>query len=320
MNKRIALFFGMATLVLTILFLVGPTAKIDLHLKPLALPHDLDHYLKQSEARFSDIVPGAEKTIIWANTTKTKTPLSIVYIHGYSATRQETAPLSEHIAARLGANLYYTRLAGHGRSEAAMAEPTVNDWLNDAVEALEIGKRLGEKVIIIGSSTGGTLANWLAEQPNTEAVVAYVLLSPNYAPKDGLSEILAWPWGEQIAAMILGPEFSWTPANEQQAKYWTHRYPSKALVPMMGLVKLVRKSRLENILTPVLVIYSPNDNVINVQKIEYAYARLGSHLKSIKTITQRVNQENHVLAGDILASENTDLVAKLKVDFVGTLK
>ena len=146
--------------------------------------------------------------------------------------------------------------------------------------------------------------------------MAYVLLSPNYAPKEGMSEILAWPWGEQIAAMILGPEFSWTPANEQQAKYWTHRYPSRALVPMMGLVKFVRESRLENILTPVLVIYSPNDNVINVQKIERAYARLGSHLKSIKTITQRVNQENHVLAGDILAPDNTSLVEKLILDFV----
>jgi alpha-beta hydrolase superfamily lysophospholipase len=320
MKKKIAVFSGIVLSVLIILFVYGPTAKIDAQLKPLTLPKDLDHYLKQSEARYSDIVPGAEKTIIWANAAKTKTPLSIVYLHGYSATRQETAPLSDQIAARLGSNLIYTRLTGHGRTETAMAEPTVNDWLNDTAEALEIGKRLGDKVIVIGTSNGGTLATWLAEQPNTEAIVAVVLISPNYGPKERMSEILAWPWGEQLAALLIGPEFSWTPANEQQAKYWTHRYPTKALVPMMMLVRFVRESKLENIHTPVLVIYSPNDKVINVQKVERAYKRLGARVKAIKPITNNVNRMNHVLAGDILAPENTASVAKLILDFVSPLK
>jgi pimeloyl-ACP methyl ester carboxylesterase len=320
MMKKAAVLFGIALSVLVILFLAGPTARIDAQLKPLTLPKDLDQYLKQTEARFSDIVPGTEKTIIWANRKKTRTPLSIVYLHGYSATRQETAPLSDQIAARLGANLIYTRLTGHGRSGSAMAEPTVNDWLNDAAEALEIGKRLGHKVIVIGTSTGGTLATWLAEQPNTEAVVAYVLISPNYAPKEGLSEILTWPWGKQLVELIVGPEFSWTPANKLQDRYWTHRYPSKALVPLMGLVKYVRESRLENIHTPVLVIYSPNDTVIDVEKVEQADARLGARVKAIKAITHTVNQTNHVLAGDIMAPGNTATVAKLILDFVAPLQ
>jgi esterase/lipase len=320
MKKNIAVLSGIVLSVLIILFLVGPTAKIDAQLKPLSLPKDLDQYLKQTEARYSDIVPGTEKTIIWANAKKTKTPLSIVYLHGYSATRQETAPLCDHIAERLGANLIYTRLTGHGRSAAAMAEPTVNDWLNDTEEAFEIGKRLGDKVIVVGTSTGGTLATWLAGQQHTEAVAAYVLISPNFAPKEEISEILAWPWGEQLASLLVGPEFSWTPANEQQAKYWTHRYPTKELIPMMTLVKFVSESKLENIHTPVLVIYSPTDTVINVKKVENAYARLGSRVKAIKPITHDVNHTNHVLAGDIMAPNNTDLVAKMILDFVSSLK
>jgi esterase/lipase len=320
MKKKIAVFSEIVLFTLIILFLLGPTAKIDTQLKPLTLPKDLPQYLKHTEASFSDIVPGTEKTIIWANTTKTKTPLSIVYLHGYSATRQETAPLIDQVAARLGANLFYTRLTGHGRTDSAMAEPTVNDWLNDTAEAFEIGKRLGDKVIVIGTSTGGTLATWLAEQPNTEEILAVVLISPNYGPKERMSEILAWPWGEQMAALLVGSEFSWTPANEQQAKYWTHRYPSKALVPMMSLVKFVRESKLENIHTPVLVIYSPNDKVINVQKVESAYKRLGARVKAIKPIMQNVNHLNHVLAGDILAPENTASVTKLILDFVSPLK
>jgi esterase/lipase len=320
MKKKLAALIGIALVVLVILFLIGPTAEFDTQLKPITLPEDLDQYLKQTEARYSDIVPGAEKTIIWANAAKTRTPLSIVYLHGYSATRQETAPLSDQIAARLGANLFYTRLTGHGRNGAAMAEATVTDWFNDTEEAFEIGKRLGDKVIVIGTSTGGTLATWLAEQPNTEAVAAYVFISPNYGPIERMSEVLAWPWGEQLAPLFVGSEFSWTPANEQQARYWTHSYPSKALVPMMSLVKFVRESRLENIHTPVLVVYSPDDKVINVQKVERAYAQMGADVKAIIAVTHYVNHLNHVLAGDILAPENTASVAKQIVDFLSPLK
>jgi esterase/lipase len=320
MKKKLAALIGIALIVLVILFLIGPTADIGTQLKPITLPEDLDQYLKQTEARYSDIVPGAEKTIIWANAAKTRTPLSIVYLHGYSATRQETAPLSDQIAARLGANLFYTRLTGHGRNGAAMAEATLTDWFNDTEEAFEIGKRLGDKVIVIGTSTGGTLATWLAEQPSTEAVAAYVFISPNYGPIESLSEVLTWPWGEQLAPLFVGPEFSWTPANEQQARHWTHSYPSKALVPMMSLVKFVCESRLENIHTPVLVIYSPDDKVINVRKVERAYAQMGAGVKAIIPVTHNVNRMNHVLAGDILASENTASVAKLIVDFLSPLK
>ncbi len=84
---------------------------------------------------------------------------------------------------------------------------------------------------------------------------------------------------------------------------------------MMSLVKFVRESRLENIHTPVLVIYSPNDKVINVQKVEQAYAQLGARVKAIEPVTRNVNQLNHVLAGDILAPENTASVASMIVDF-----
>lgn len=117
--KKIALGFMIAVLGFLILFLSDPRTTIDIQLKTFNLPKDIDHYLAQSEAQFHDIVPGAEKIIIWANATKTKTPLSIVYLHGFSATRQETSPLSDKLAAQLGANVYYTRLSGHGRKGAS---------------------------------------------------------------------------------------------------------------------------------------------------------------------------------------------------------
>jgi esterase/lipase len=321
--KKVALGIVIVLVVLVVVFLAGPRTKIDLQIKPVNLPPnpaDLDQYLAQSEAKYTDIIPGAEKTIVWANAEKTKTPLSIVYIHGYSATRQETVPLSDEIAAKLGANLFYTRLSGHGRTGAAMDEPTVNDWLNDTMEAFEIGKRLGEKVIVIGVSTGGPLAVWLAEQPNTDEALAYVLLSPNFAPRDSNAEILTLPWAKQFAPLILGAEYSWTPQNEGHAQYWTHSYPSTALVTMMGLVKFARESDLESVKKPVLVIYSPHDQVVNSDAVEQGYARIGSDIKEIQPIEDSGNPENHVLAGNILAPKNTQVVEKMILEFLSKLK
>ena len=83
----------------------------------------------------------------------------------------------------MNANIFYTRLTGHGRSNAAMAEATVNDWANDAVEALEIGKQLGERVMIVGTSTGATLAAWLATYDQSNDILAHVWISPNFGPK-----------------------------------------------------------------------------------------------------------------------------------------
>jgi len=140
-------------------------------------------------------VPGTEKKIIWAQTPGEQMPLAIVYVHGFSASHLETAPLAARVAAQLHANLYSTRLRGHGRGSSAMLEGSVNGWVNDMHEAVEIGKRLGRRVVIMGTSTGGTLATWQAVQGDQEEIAALVLLSPNFGPADRRTEILTWPWG-----------------------------------------------------------------------------------------------------------------------------
>lgn len=282
---------------------------------PIRVPSDVASYLTRAECAVGDIVPGAEKTILWAKEPGQQTPLSIVYLHGFSATRQETAPLSEQLATRLDANLYYTRLTGHGRSADAMLEGSVGAWLHDAREAFAIGRRIGAQVIVIGISMGGALALWLASQRDVH-LFALVLMSPELAPADPRAAILTWPWGEQLAELMVGERYAWTPQNEAHARYWTESYPTRALVPMMRMVELARGLDLERVKTPTLVIYSPNDRIVSVPAIKEAFARLGASNKSLIAYTDAEDQNQHVLAGDILSPRSTEPVLEIISHFL----
>ena len=86
-----------------------------------AIGTDPEAYLAMREGIFDDITPGVEKSIRWAGEAGAVTDIVLVYLHGFSATAQEIRPVPERLADEIGANLIFTRLAGHGRSGEAMA-------------------------------------------------------------------------------------------------------------------------------------------------------------------------------------------------------
>lgn len=315
MNKRT--YFLIIPLLLVILFGVGPRVDLNTTLQPIKLSSDLERYLATEEARFADLKPDTDKTIIWANpATKQTTAVAIVSIHGFSATRHETAPLGNRVAAQLGGNLFYTRLTGHGRSDDALAEASVQSWLNDTMEAVAIGEAIGDEVVLIASSTGGSLLTWLAANDQLgDKVSALVFLSPNFGPANNMAEMLLWPWGEQIARLVEGPYREWTPLNEQHAFYWTHRYPVGALLPMMGAVKLARDADLSQVHQPLLILHSAEDIVVNPEKTAYYFEQFGSSPKE-RIVVKTDHPWGHVLAGDILSPSTTEPLAQTIVDWL----
>lgn len=307
---------GLLPALVTVLFLIGPRVDLDTTVHPLALPQDLDAYLTQTEAVHNSLVPGTEKKIVWAHTPGEQTPLSLVYVHGFSASRQDTAPLASMIASRLGANLFSTRLTGHGCGSIVMLDGSVKAWANDMHEALEIGKRLGRQVVLMGISTGGTLAVWQAAQKDQEKIAALVLLSPNFGPADRRTMILTWPWGGQLAELLVGKTRSWQPVNEGHGRYWTSSYPVRALLPMMGMVKLVKSLDLRGIKIPSLVVYSPEDKTVDVSAVIAAFQGIGAEHKKLLALSQVSDPDRHVLAGDILSPSSTVPLADSVVEFL----
>jgi esterase/lipase len=284
-------------------------------------PQDISQladWIQQSEAAFPDIKPGNAKGIVWAAEPGQRTHWAVVYIHGFSASRLETAPLAEVVASQLGANVFYTRLSGHGRANGdAMGEATPQDWMADTLEAVQIGQTLGERVLVISCSTGGTLATWLGTSADAARVSAHVFVSPNFGPKDKRSEIVNAPWGKHIALLVQGKTRSWTPESAQEANAWTPSYPTKAIFPMMALVKNVRDSDLSLFQTPVLVLYSERDETVDTTELKAAFTRLGSARKSIEPVAYSKSTGQHVLAGAI---QDPQAVAPMAETIVQWLK
>ena len=300
------------TVIVALLFLgslFGPRESVDwsIFVSPNDLSEDLDAYLAKVEERELEITPGAEKRIVWAGAPGEKTALSVVYIHGFSATHREMAPAPELLARQLGANLYLARLTGHGQPGAALAAATANDWLNDTVEAIEIGARLGERVLLVSASTGGTLSIAVSAYPEyAKSLAGLVLVSPNLEIARAGSWLLTKPFARLFVPLVTGPDVAWQPANAEQERWWTTQYPVEASFQLAALVAETRAIEGADLRVPALFVFSEEDAVVKASATREMIAKWNGP-KDVWVVApgDGIDPSNHVLAGDILSPAMT---------------
>jgi esterase/lipase len=301
---------------------LGPRERFEERWVEPDLPEDLGTYLDDSERGIPRLRAEAASEIVWAPDQKhERTAISLVYLHGFSADRHEIEPVVSELGAELGANVFFARLTGHGQDGDAMGDVTVEGWLADASEAVAIGGRIGERVVLIGTSTGGTLAAWAANRPEARSrVAALVLLSPNFHPKDRSSRLLLLPWGGLVARLAVGRERCFTAMNEQQAFHWTTCYPTSALLPMMALVEHVRTADLGGIGAATLVAYSGDDTVVDAEETERVLHRLRGTEPVVVDFTASQDPAQHVLAGDVVSPSSTEALKQEILAFLEPLR
>ncbi|WP_185983183.1 alpha/beta hydrolase [Aureimonas mangrovi] len=289
----------------------GPREPVDATIRfdPAVIGPDPSAYIAAEEAQVPGLEPGAAKEIVWAYpASRARTPLAIVYIHGFSGDRREMAPVPQEVARRLGANLFLTRLSGHGRGLAALAEPSANDWLNDLAEALAIGGRIGERIIVLATSNGGALATWGASVAHLfDEADGLVLFSPNYRLRDWRAPLLTMPYARQVTELLTGGSFVMPLADPLPGGPDTVTLPSAALLPMAALSAKVRGLDFEAINLPALFAYSPNDRIVDPLETERVIARWGGPAE-ILLVPQTSDPTGHMLAGDMFSPGTTQMV------------
>ena len=288
-------------------------------------PAGVGDWVASREAEFDDIVEGTEKSFSWATPgAPRREEYAVVYLHGFSATRQETAPFADRLASLLEGNAFHSRLAGHGRTTVeAFGEASAADWYADALEALAIGRIIGRRVVVVGTSTGASLAAVLAEN-HPEAIHAIVSISPNFGPKNRAAWLTAGPWGLQIGRLVMGEFRSFQPKNELHERYWTTRYPSEAIPAMMSLVSYALSIDHSRIDVPLMTVTAPEDTVVDHGAILRVHGAWGSAVtpppkKQLLLVEDSEDPGHHVIAGDILSPSTTDRLVTAAVEFVAGL-
>lgn len=298
-------------IILFIVYLLGPSPDKPEYAQAMptvpATAGELEKYIDNKETQHK-LKPNNEARIIWANDSlKQKTPYAIVYLHGFSASQEEGNPIHTNIAREFGCNLYLSRLAEHGIDTLEpMINLTADKYWESAKEALAIGKQLGKKVILMGTSTGGTNALQLAAAYPAD-ISALVLLSPNIAIFNDKAYLLNNHWGLQLAKMITGDDHITAGDDRDIFKaYWYYHYPLQATVQLQEMLETsMTKENFEKITQPVLMLYyykDPvhQDSVVKVAAMQQMFDKLGSTMKVKKALP---NTGDHVMGSYIKSKD-----------------
>lgn len=238
--KFVLRIFILLVVVMLILFFIGdrPNYKT---VSP-ALPQfdltitELESYIHSKDKKVTDLKPGNESQIVWYDRPGLETEYVMLYLHGFSASHEEGNPLHRRLAKKYGCNLYLPRLHDHGRSsDESFVDLTPSNYMDSALDALNVARVLGNKVILMGCSTGATLGAYLAAH-HQDDIASLLFYSPNIDLADPNARFLTWPWGLKLAQQIKGSEYNIVSYDEQGKKYWNPKYRLEGVVALKSLI------------------------------------------------------------------------------------
>ena len=304
--KTIKISFGIVLLLLASYFMGPVMPKPVLSSNLPVITGDVGDFVSYLES-VEKVRPGNEAKIIWANDSLHEpTEYVLLYLHGFSASRREGAPLNEDFPVRYGCNAYLARLASHGLvTDDALLDMTPDRLYDSAKQALVISCKLGRKVIIMSTSTGGTLALKLAAD-FPDMVYGLILYSPNVQIKSKASVLLSKPWGLQIARLNFGGKFRdlSSGSTDEICKYWYCRYRAEGPVYLQQLLDATMKKEVFlKVKCPLFLGYyykdeQNQDQTVEVKAALKMFEQVGTPA-SAKTAQPFPEAGSHVIACDL---------------------
>lgn len=312
MFKRKSTWVILILLILLITFFVGPVPPDPVYdTEWPQVPADLTE-LEQYITTREDSLPTRtdnQARILWHDSIPRVTEYSFVYLHGFAGSYRDGYPVNANVADTFGANIYMARWADHGLMPPASLENFTPDaaW-ESAKEALAIGRRIGKKVIVMSTSTGGTLAFQLAAK-YPDSVFALINMSPNLKDDVPGTFLLNSPWGMELAMLVsLGDSRELEHEEPQASQYWDTIYPARALVNLQALVStVVKKETFEQVSCPVQTLYYhknmfEEDERVEVDKIPKVHKQLATP-SNLKEEVALDTPGTHFIGSDIKSKD-----------------
>lgn len=305
------------------LFIIGPEVEMpDLETPLPEIQYDLNElkdWIDSKEATFDNIKPDNASQLIFHDSVPQKTAYSVLYLHGFSASRAEGNPVHLNIAKALKANLYLPRLSDHGLiEEEPMLHFTAQRYLDSAKEALAVAKKIGEKVIVVSSSSGGTLSLILGNDPQ---IAALLLFGPNVEIYNPDAKLLTLPWGLYIARAVLASKYHvMDKITEQKLNYWTTRYRLECTLHLQKLMETgMRPEIFRRITSAVFMGYyykneEEKDEVVSIPAMLKMFDELGTP-NNKKQKMAFPDAGDHVI-GSYLTTSNYSQVEKVALSFL----
>lgn len=283
----------------------------------------LQEEISNREKSVEFIKPDNESRIIFADSIPQKTDYCLLYIHGFSASPMEGYPVNEDFAKRYHMNTYLPRLYEHGLERTDnLLDMTPDKLVESAKESLKIARQLGDHVILMSTSTGGTLSLILAA--GNPDIAALILYSPNIEMAEDMTKIFTYPWGLQIGKLVNGDMVTYPDDPPMVRKYWQSSYRLEAVAYLQSLVEnTMTNATFEKVKQPVFLGYyyldeTHQDPTVKVsamlnmfdhlgtseaEKVKVAFPNVGVHPLASEIKSQdieSVNRETYKFAEEIL--------------------
>ncbi len=210
--------------------------------------------------------------------------IGVLVIHGLLASPAEIRGYAEYLLIQ-GYTVLGIRLKGHGTSPYDLRQQTYEDWFASVDRGLKIITAYCDSIVVVGFSTGGSLALKLAAE-NSEKILAVVAISVPISYVDKSFSFVPFLHG---ANQLV----KWATSMEGVKPFVTHESEHKTInyknVPIKCLYELRRlKNNIEELLPkidiPTLIIYADEDPVVKPESADFIFEKLENQNKEIIAI------------------------------------
>ena len=267
----------------------------------------VEDWLKAKEAKVYDLKQDNDAKITWAAVPGIATEYAFVYLHGFGASRMEAQPVMSQLAEDFEANVFYARLKGHGRAGVeGFKDLTKETYIASAEQALKIGQLLGKKVILVSTSTGGTLSLYLASK--YKDIAGLIMYSPFVGLKNPMMGQITTPKGREMFISMYGSEVQTLERPQEEARFWSTRYHMNAYIALIGMLKeTMVPATFEEVSCPVFMGYyykneEEQDQVVSVAAMLNMFDQL-SLPEDYKEKQSFPKAGNHVIASDLRSGD-----------------